>query len=264
VQVLPGKRVLGMSSFSQYIQGDPALGDPDTQQQGRNYQLGLTQQGQVFDPLSRGVGGTAADNPKFWYSGDPVAGTGWRQAGGTDQRMLLNTGPFNMAVGEVQDIVTGFVVGRGADHVQSTRVAKEIDILAQAVYDNNFDIAGPPPPVTVLSRDGRDENGNVFIDLFWDGAKAVPDRQQKAGADQQFEGFVVKQFRSGSTSDSEAGVENSRIVARFDLANDVGNLYIDGCVYQPAFQAGFAVLFWRCRLQCQSQWHSTEPEYRSR
>jgi hypothetical protein len=228
VQVLPGKRVLGMSSFSQYIQGDPALGDPDTQQQGRNYQLGLTQQGQVFDPLSRGVGGTAADNPKFWYSGDPVAGTGWRQAGGTDQRMLLNTGPFNMAVGEVQDIVTGFVVGRGADHVQSTRVAKEIDILAQAVYDNNFDIAGPPPPVTVLSRDGRDENGNVFIDLFWDGSKAVPDRQQKAGADQQFEGFIVKQFRSGSTSDSEAGVENSRIVARFDLANDVGNLYIDG------------------------------------
>jgi hypothetical protein len=226
VQEIPGKKVLGLSSFTQYIQSDPTIGDPAVQQEARNYMTGLTKDGNRFDPLIRGVGGTAQDNPLFWYSGDPATGAGWLQFGGDDQRMLLNTGPFAMNPGDVQDIVTGFVVGQGNSATNSVAVAKQIDVLAQDVYNNNFDIAGPPPAVKVTARSGK-ENGEAFIDLLWNAAQQVIDRQQKAGADQQFEGFIVKQFRSSSTADVEGGVENSKIIARFDLANDIGDLYAD-------------------------------------
>ncbi len=141
--------------------------------------------------------------------------------------MMLNTGPFAMNPGEVQDIVTAFVVGQGDSPANSVAIAKQIDILAQSVYNNNFDIAGPPPAVKVIARSGREETGEMFIDLLWDASKQVSDRQQKAGADQQFEGFIVKQFRSSSTAEVEAGVENAKIIAHFDLANDIGDLYVD-------------------------------------
>ncbi len=81
-QVFPGKKVLGMSSFSQYIQGDPTIGDPSTIQEARNYMLALTRGGLVFGPSANGVGGTTQDNPRFWYSGDPATSTGWRQTAG--------------------------------------------------------------------------------------------------------------------------------------------------------------------------------------
>ncbi len=227
VETVLDHRVLGMSSFTQYKQGDPSLGDPDTQEEARFYMTGLTQQGEVFEPTERGTGGSASDDPNFWYSGDPESQTGWLQSGGDDQRMLLNTGAFRMEPGDVQDIVTGFVVGQGDGPLNSVTVAKEVDILAQTIYDQNFDIAGPPPAVQLRGRVTKDEGGDFVVDILWDAAEAVNDRQLKAGADQQFEGFIVKQFRSKSTSDEVDGIQNSKVIGRFDLNNDLGDLYAD-------------------------------------
>ncbi|MFQ5602615.1 MAG: T9SS type A sorting domain-containing protein [bacterium] len=220
-------KTLGMSSFTQYIQSDPTLGDPDTQQEARNYMTGLTQKGEVFDPLTRGVGGSADDDPNFWYSGDPETGQGWLQSGGDDQRMLLNTGPFRMDPGDEHDIVTAFVVGQGNGPLNSVTVAKGVDALAQSIFDFNFDVAGPPPAPKVESIVTQNEDGDYVVELFWEASHIVRDRQQKAGADQRFEGFVVKQFRSNSTGETEGGKENARVIARFDVNNELGDIYVD-------------------------------------
>jgi hypothetical protein len=224
VVAYPGKKVLGLSSFTQYIQSDPTLGDPDTQTEARNYLTGLTQGGEVFDPLVRGTGGSASDDPLFWYSGDPETGTGWLQDASSDQRMLLNTGPFTMVPGDVQDVVTAFVVGRGVDANNSVTVAKEIDAFAQTLYDNNFDVASPPPAVALETRviPSGSNDGTFSIDLLWNGAEAIADSQVKPPALQIFEGFLVKQLRTGAESDDD------RIIASFDMNNSIGDIYVDG------------------------------------
>ena len=227
VERIPDFRNVPMSSFTQYIQSDPQLGDPDTQQEGRNYMTGLNQQGDIFDPLVQGVGGTAEDDVNFWYSGDPVTGTGWRQSFASDQRMLLNTGPFFMDPGDEQDIVTAFIVGQGDDALSSVSAARAIDELAQSVYDNNFDVAGPPPKVDLTVRSTTNADGDVVIDLLWPTAEQVTDRQVKAGSDQRFEGFAARQFRTPSSVAEVSGIENLKVLARFDLDNELGDLYSD-------------------------------------
>lgn len=227
VELIPDAKNVPMSSFTQYIQSDPTLGDPDTQQEGRNYMVGLNQQGNVFDPLTHGVGGTSDSDVNFWYSGDPVDATGWLQTVASDQRMLLNTGPFRMDPGDMQDIVTTFIVGQGNDALGSVTAARGIDELAQNVYDNNFDVAGPPPKVEFTVRSRLNADAEAVIDLLWPTAQQVTDRQVKAGSDQRFEGFQVWQFRTPSTSQSVNGQENAKVIARYDLNDEFGNLYSD-------------------------------------
>lgn len=236
VERIPDFKNVPMSSFTQYIQSDPQLGDPDTQQEVRNYLTGLNQQGEIFDPLTHGVGGTEDSDTNFWYSGDPVTGEGWIQTFAADQRMLLNTGPFFMDPGDEQDIVTALIVGQGDDALSSINVARSIDELAQSVYDNNFDVAGPPPKVDLTVRSGTDENGDIVIDLLWPTAEQVTDSQVKAGSDQRFEGYIVSQFRTPSSVEQVGGEENSKIIAQFDLDNEIGDLYSD-------LQAGRVLVF---------------------
>ncbi len=223
VEVIPNHKVLGMSSFttlSHYYYG------PDTADEIRCLMQGLGQQCDIVNPLYWGIGGTAQDNPLFRFSGDPVSGTGWRQTGGDDQRMHVNTGPFRMDVGDVQDIVTAFVVGRGNDELESINVAKELDRKVQGFFDSNFN-RFEPPSAKFISRSGKDESGNHFIDLLLPVESHLTLRRQNSGFDYRFEGFVVKQFHSNVPADSVNEVENSKIIARFDLDNEIGNFYVD-------------------------------------
>ena len=74
----------------------------------------------VIDPLT----GTPS---AFWFSGDPVRGSGWLPADGLslsdgshlnwrpmDQRLLVSSGPFAMAPGDTQQVTFAFVAARGA------------------------------------------------------------------------------------------------------------------------------------------------------
>ena len=70
---VPGARNLPISSFVQYINGDPTINDPNNREEARNYILGKTKAGGDIDPCTfpygTVVGGVDCNlvDPRFWY-----------------------------------------------------------------------------------------------------------------------------------------------------------------------------------------------------
>jgi hypothetical protein len=88
----------------------------------------------------------------FEKSGDPVAGTGWLDAGANDKRFIMASGPFTMAPGDTQRIALAIIVGRGRNRLVSVKLMKELDLVAQAAYDAGF--KGQFLPITEGQVDG--------------------------------------------------------------------------------------------------------------
>jgi hypothetical protein len=117
---IPNKRNLPMTSFMTYTSYLPSLSFPDTVTAARYYQIGgLDIYGNPIDPAHYGIGGTAATNPKYFYSGDPVTFQGWLDNDPRDKRFLCSSGPFQLAIGDTQDIIFAYVLGQGNDALQS-------------------------------------------------------------------------------------------------------------------------------------------------
>ncbi len=225
VDTLLDKKNLPLTSFSYYIQSDPTIGDPDVASEARNYQVGgLDQDGDAIIASAWGSGGIdGVSDVKYFYNGDPVTATGWRDTNPADKRFMVNCGPFQLPAGETQDVVVAYIVGRGADALNSITVMKETDALAQAVYFANFTVAGPPPvpPVTIREID------NV-IDLVFDVRGTVGHVETDIlGSRQVFEGLKVYQFSSESTEDFESGLVNARLIGQYDLDDMYGSIYLD-------------------------------------
>lgn len=230
----PGARNQGLSSFVHYIQSDPTLGDPNDENEARNYMLGTDRVGDDVDPCTfafgevRGGEDCSAINNKFWYSGDPVTDVGWICNIETDQRQMSNTGPFDLKVGEDIEIVVAYVVGRAATSLESVNEAKKIDGFAQFIYDSNFKTAPAPPRVepTIITQDDA-------IELIWDTHEQVNfsnvafDEIGNEVWDVRFEGYEVNMYNSNSTSPEENGLTNKITIARYDLENEIGNVIVE-------------------------------------
>ncbi|MCB9208056.1 MAG: hypothetical protein H6609_01665 [Ignavibacteriales bacterium] len=72
------------------------------------------------------------------YSGDPVANSGWICNFKTDQRLMANTGTFQLEKDKPQEIIIAYVVGRGNTSLESINTAKDITKDAIAFYNSNF------------------------------------------------------------------------------------------------------------------------------
>ncbi len=139
VDTLFNKRILPITSFSTYINGDPILSDPFNATHARNYQVGgLDQNGTPIDPTQWGVGGTSQTDPRYFYSGDPVAGTGWRDNLPADKRFLVNCGPFTLTPGDTQDIVFAYVIAQGYNALNSIAVMKQRASFTELFFHNNL------------------------------------------------------------------------------------------------------------------------------
>ena len=153
----------------------------------------------------------------FPFSGDPLLRTGFIDGLGNDwsplpgdRRILCNTGPFQLAPGETQEVVLALVCGLGADNLSSISVMKYNDRFAQSAYDALFSVPQPPKPphVNVSEMDGK-------VILEWGS-----DRQRVAEIEKaespvgglKFEGYTVYQLPSANAAKKEA----TRI-ATFDL-----------------------------------------------
>ena len=116
---------LGLSSFSHFVNG----ADPDTSTETRNALHGLTIDSLVIiNPLT-------AQATKFQFTGDPVAGTGWRETLPQDQRMLLTAGPVTMAPGDSQEVVIAIILAQGADALNSLALLRSYDAEIQSAWD---------------------------------------------------------------------------------------------------------------------------------
>jgi hypothetical protein len=117
-----------MTAFSVFWSGM----DPRALEESYNSMMGLDIFGNpVIDP-------TTGQVTKFTYAGDPVSGTGWLDEAPDDKRFLMTSGPFTMEPEDTQDIALAIVVGHGEDRLESVRIMKQYDAVAQVQYKFNF------------------------------------------------------------------------------------------------------------------------------
>ena len=144
IKYLPGAKNLDVTATTHYIQSDPLRGDPNSEFQARNYIMGRLKDGTPINPCvdNRGsvFGGVNCDliNKNFWYSGDPIAHYGWINVVPDDQRMMINTGPFDLKVGEPVSITIAYIVGQGSNVFASVVKAREYAEYTHNFYLSNF------------------------------------------------------------------------------------------------------------------------------
>jgi hypothetical protein len=209
-----GYRNLGMTALSYYINGagadysDPTQGDAAGAGHWYNFMRGLGSRS-----------GNAMVNPKtnkvttFAFSGDPVTGQGWIdgiQFAPADRRHVQSSGPFSMVPGDTQEVVIGTIIGLGGDRMSSISVLKFYDLQAQSAYNNNFNVATPPPTPKVTAA----ELSNA-VSLYWGGDGVDPtESSNKVGY--AFEGYNVYQLPQAASL-----IADAKRIATYDLPNGV-------------------------------------------
>jgi hypothetical protein len=194
-----GGDTLALTSFNKYVNGT----DPNSKEQSYNYMKGLNADGSpVIDPTTGLV-------TKFTNPGDPVpaGGVGWLDNNPADRRLMLSSGPFTMAPGDTQIVVTAVIVGQGGDNKSSIKALKFYDQFAQDAFDLGFDLPSPPP-TPIVEAQGL----NRKVVLTWDSGSTVDDTTSSY----RFEGYNVWQ---GATL---AGPWTR--IATYDLVNGVATI----------------------------------------
>ena len=74
----------------------------------------------------------------FFYSGDPVAQTGWVDPIPSDRRIVIGSGPVTIAPGDTHEIVVAMVVGHGDDALASIVSLKQAAQTTQTLWRGHF------------------------------------------------------------------------------------------------------------------------------
>jgi hypothetical protein len=120
---------------------------PNTREEVYYALMGLDNDGNVIiDP-------TTSQPTRFMNPGDPNLDQGrddmvWVDGDNnpsSDRHFLMSSGPFSMAPGDSQEIVYGIFMATDGGPLQSYTKLKEVDRIAQHVYDSHFRNAPPPP-----------------------------------------------------------------------------------------------------------------------
>jgi len=117
---------------------DPVDGSPDYPAHAYDYLKG--RMGTVHRPLMNG-----SREIKYWFSGDPVAGTGDLPSNfplgnfaPQDFRMLLSSGPFTLVQNDTQEVVSALIISQGYNRLSSLAQLKEDDRYIQQAFHNQF------------------------------------------------------------------------------------------------------------------------------
>ena len=204
---------LGMTSFVYFAAGS-SVSDPSTKVYAGTLQWFNLMEGflprpeyptqQPFvDPLT-GLSET------YVMAGDPVRGTGWIDGmilPPGDRRLVMNTGPFSMALGDTQDVVIGLIGGMGEDALSSVTVMKYNDTYAQFAYNNDFVLPTPPrsPVASTFEGDG-------YVTLKWD-------KDHELIENSVVEGFAFEGYKIYQLPNADALPDQGLVVATFDVKN---------------------------------------------
>ena len=231
VTEFPGAKNLPISSFVEYINGDPSLSDPNNKEEARNYILGLDKFGIPPDPcifpygsVQGGVDCSTVDI-RFWFSGDPVTSVGWINTVLRDQRQMTNTGPFELNKNEENEIVVAYVVGQGLNPLDGITVARKIDDGAQNIFDLNFLAPSPPPPTNKQNSNLSFTSSANFIDITWETPKQVTYVNNTPTWDLKFHQYLVYAFKTNNTADLVNNQKNSELIATYQVDNFIADLY---------------------------------------
>ena len=217
----PGYKNLPMTSFVYFAAGssisDPELGEYVGTQQWYNLLRGFQPQDDVANPVPYTNPLTNADT-KFTLDGDPTRSTGWNDgvplpAG--DRRIVLNTGPFEMALGDTQEVVVALLGAISADRLRSVSKLKFTDQFVQDAYNSFFQVPKPPtqPNVRVVALDQT-----IILDWGWDD-DSVQATEGEGSPGFEFEGYNLYQLPS-----AEATLAQGVKVETFDRENGVATI----------------------------------------
>jgi len=140
---IKGFKNFGMTSFLLINKGqtfsDLVMGVYAGTLQFYNNMQGLLWDGAtIFDP-------NTGQPTVYCVSGDPVIGNGWYEGAGWpggprsgDRRYQVISGPFNLAVGDTQEVVYAIMMARGTDNLNSITKLRELAADVQDFYDNEL------------------------------------------------------------------------------------------------------------------------------
>ena len=204
---------LGMTSFVYFAAGS-SVSDPSTKVYAGTLQWFNLMEGYLPRPeyptQEPFVDPVTGLSETYVMAGDPVKGTGWIDGmilPPGDRRLVMNTGPFSMAVGDTQDVVIGLIGGMGEDALSSVTVMKYHDTYAQFAYNNNFVLPTPPrsPVASAFEGDG-------YVTLQWDKDYQLIENAVVEGF--AFEGYKIYQLPS-----ADATPDQGLVIATFDVKN---------------------------------------------
>ena len=217
-QVRPGFRNLPMTSFVFFAAGsaidDPELGEYVGTEEWYNLLRGFQPQPDISNPVDF-VNPLTNQPTKFTLDGDPTTTSGWNDGiplPPGDRRIVLDTGPFQMTLGDTQEVVVALVAGISSDRLRSVSKLKFNDQFVQEAYDNFFDVPAPPvaPNVRVAQADQV-----ITLDWGWD-LPSVETTEDGVKAPFRFEGYNLYQFPS-----PEADLSQATKLATYDISNGV-------------------------------------------
>ena len=220
-QKLPGYRNLPMTAFVYFAAGsaidDPELNDYNGTKEWYNLLRGYEPQPDIDNPQPY-TNEVTGEVTTFTMSGDPTRATGWNDgvplpAG--DRRMVLATGPFELALGDTQEVVVALLGGSGGDQLRSVSKLKFNDQFVQDAYNNLFEVPKPPigPKIKIAELDGA-----ILLDWGFDAA-AVQATESQDESGFLFEGYNLYQLPA-----AESTLSQSTKLATFDLENGVATI----------------------------------------
>ena len=203
---VPGKKVLGLSATVRYINVRGSEGDPDNDEELYNLMQGKEKNGD------------ARQGGKFTFPSDPLtAPSSELDPRPDDKRMMLCTGPFDLAVGDTQVVVLACVGGKGTDRLDAIRNLRLTDQIAQKAYDAKFLLPQPPPSpkltATALSNK---------VVLQWDNGSEFTDDRYPQLANLDIPNYEARDFAGYKVYRSASGTVGSWTkIAQFDKHDGV-------------------------------------------
>ena len=212
-RIIYGKKYLRMSAlgwvFKNVIEwSDPTFATDKTAEQLYNFLMGKSRSGLDWQIPTRLGGGIT----KFPFSGDYVRKTGYYDGveyNPADRRMMLCVGPFNMAVGDTQEVVF-MESAAGADGISTNLEA--IDLLKADVesarnnYSHVYKYYTNPTRLQVKTI-----NLDRQVEISWGDDIEQIEKIEEEKYDFEFQGYNVYQF-----PDSSFNMDNAELIASFD------------------------------------------------
>ncbi|MCS6790218.1 MAG: hypothetical protein NZ580_04475 [Bacteroidia bacterium] len=241
---------LKMTNFMYYNNDPSVIGNPSNAIHFYNYMRSIWKDGSPLVANNRN--GYGSGNPtNFIYAGDPARcaaqfnppAPGWTEvsAGNApdDRRYLQSAGPFTLQPGAVNEIVVGVPWARdingiysSAGYLGSVCLVYNADDLAQALFDNNFDLLDGPdaPDVEVVEMDReimlkwsyKSPTSNNYYENYREFSPAL-----RAASDPyyRFEGFLVYQLRDARVTTADLEDPNRAIlIAQCDIRNGITSI----------------------------------------
>ncbi len=168
----------------------------------------------------------------FPLSGDPITKQGWVDGISippADRRMMLNSGPFQMAPSDTQEVVFAEIAALGGDNLNALKWLRYNTIFAETLYNNNFN--STPfivPDFNKYTLQVHQYLGSV--ELLWNNNDLNSTVENYETNGFTFQGYNVYQFYS----DIEFPM-NGKLIATFDKIDGITKIY--GTIMDP--ETGF-------------------------